>query len=219
MSYQQRNNLLWAVGITLALAFLFRFEPPVRNLVLLIGGGYCLVLLWPEIKRATSQPQRTVPERRPEPPKNDYAEIVFAMQVNDARMRAQPILDKLYQTETPQGADATRVLNLGPSLKELFSSNGAIVGRYSDMRIDRAEFKHYEPPIGQLMRFGVEKDNPRTRLIRLGQDADGNAILTRPGEDSVYVVRKSRAVADSYWLADYPSIYHWLLMEHPEDTR
>jgi len=44
----------------------------------------------------------------------------------------------------------------------------------------------------------------------------GNAILTRPGEDSVYVVRKSRAVADSYWLADYPSIYHWLLMEHPE---
>src|SRR5215831_1502402 len=139
MSYQQRNNLLWAAGITLALAFLFRYEPPVRNLILLIGGGYCLFLLWPEIRRATSQPQRTVPERRPEPPKNDYAEIVFAMQVNDARQRAKPILDKLYQIEPAQAEDASRVLNLGPSLRELFNSNGAISGRYSDMKIDRAE--------------------------------------------------------------------------------
>ena len=219
MSYQLRNNLLWAAGITIALAFLFRFEPPLRNLILLIGGGYCLVLLWPEIRHWTSQQQRTVPERRPEPIKNDYAEIVFAMLVNDARVRVQPILDKLYRIEPPVADDSSRIVNLGPSLKEFFKEHGAIISRYSDAKIDRAEFKNYEPPIGQLISFGVIKNKPETRLIQLGRDADGNPVVARQGEDTVYVVRRSRASSDNYWLADYPTIYHWLLMEHPEDKR
>src|SRR5690349_17301324 len=115
MSYSQRQNLFWAIGITLALAFLFRFEPPVRNLVLLIGGAYIVVLLWPEIKKSVSQPQKLAPERKHEPPKNDYAEIVFALMVNDARMRAQPILEKLYKFEPPAGDDESRIVHLGPS--------------------------------------------------------------------------------------------------------
>ena len=74
----------------------------------------------------------------------------------------------------------------------------------------------FDPPGPDVLRFNTESEKQGRPYLRIGTDLDGNPILVQPMEDTVYVLRRAASDPKRQYLASFPSIYHWLLIEHPD---
>lgn len=160
----------------------------------------------------------------PKPPVNDafgkryaaYAEEVSALSLQEARQRAEPILaNPRFWRSTPADDNASsRVRELGKSLCDLFTRFAVIEETYGGARLSREEIEAYEWRGRDVLPFGERSGPQNRRYFRIGSDPDGNPVVTRAGEEAVYVVYKPLTSGGKPWSASYASVYHWILIRY-----
>ena len=153
------------------------------------------------------------PPRPKAPPKDIYARKVMEMSLNDAKKKAEPLIATTYD---PVEGQPEPLADLGASLQELFARYPALKNRYGESGFGAIGMRPYDPPAKDVLRFNVDSEQSGRPYLRIGTDLDGNPILIQPMEDTVYVVRRGGSDPNRKYLASYPSIYHWLLIEHPD---
>lgn len=145
-----------------------------------------------------------------------YAEEVSALSLEEARQRAEPILaDSRFWRCTPADESTpSRVQELGKSLCDLFTRFAVIEETYGEARLSREEIASYEWRGRDVLPFGEKAEPHHHRYLRIGSDPDGNPVVTRAGEEAVYVVYKPLTSGGKPWSASYASVYHWILIRH-----
>jgi len=160
----------------------------------------------------------------PKLPRNDvlgkryaaYAEEISALSIEEARQRAEPILaDLRFWRCTPAQEDTVpQAQELGKSLCDLFARYAIIQEAFGEAYLSRAEIEPYEWPGRDLLPFGEKTEPQVRRYFRIGRDPDGNPVVTRAGDETVYVVYRPITSGGKPWTANYASVYHWILMRH-----
>jgi len=208
------TTIALVVGAILLFLTLGRSPAGARLIVLVLGAGAAAWLL---VRWRGARPREAAPRRREiEIPPNPWAERVAAMSLDEARRRAEPLLAARFQRVESAGTNGLEgwAAQLAPSLAGLFETAMEIRERDGGIRLTRAQIRPFELPGNRTLGFG--EDAGLKPYLQIGTDASGNPVLARPGEDAIYVLRRTQQTAARYWLADYPSVFHWLLIQHPE---
>lgn len=224
------SRYVWAivaVASILWLTSLSRTPAGARlSAAILLAGCVAGAAYWAARSRVVLLPRR--PTRGVKPVTDLYAERVAAMSVEEARERARRLLGERYSTETtpdpnPPGVpgqapadDGGWVDELHPTVRDLLLRHPLIRSAVGPEYVSLSDVKPFELPGNPVLAFGTHAAAAGGRYLRLGADADGDPLLARPGEQAVYVLRKSLSGQNRYWMSEYPSIFHWLLRQNPD---
>lgn len=184
--------------------------------VLIIVGVLAAFAYWKDISGwfKHSVNSRPAAPKVHQPSKMDkLAAEVFSLTLEDARKRAMPLIDKVYKIE--QARVSKQIERLGSSLQQLFAASPILKAKRGDAGLNGAEVKPYVWPGATAMAWGTQS-RPHDGYLQIGKDFSGCAIVAWPEEDEIHIVRRSPVAIEKCWLASYPSVYHWLLMEHPD---
>ena len=210
-----RNATVIIAGVIAGLALLLFLTRRGTPFIYLSGIVAAIVLLyaWDWAPRPAA---REVPARQPRPkapPKDIYTRKVMEMSLGEAKRKAEPLIATTYDAVD---GEPESLAELGPALQELFAKYPALKNRYGDSGFGAAGMRPFEPPARDVLRFNAETASSGRPYLRIGTDLDGNPILVQPMEDTVYILRRAGTDPSRKYLASYPSIYHWLLIEHPD---
>ena len=184
---------IYLAGIVAAIVFLYAYD-------------------WsPRPERKTLPP---APKRK-EPPKDIYTRKVMEMSLSEARAKAEPLIATTYDV-VEGSAEPESVAELGTALRELVAKYPGLKNRYGDSGFGAIGMKPFDPPAKDVLMFGGDAEKRGRPYLRIGTDLDGNPILVQPLDDTVFVVRAPSSDPKRQYLASFPSIYHWLLIEHPD---
>ncbi len=106
--------------------------------------------------------------------------------------------------------------DLAPSLRELFTRCGALYARYGGARLGGAAVARFDWQGVDVLGFGQSRAARPVRYRQIGIDIDENPLVVKPDEEPVYVVHRPESNPAKWWSSDYPSLYHWVLMQHFE---
>ncbi len=186
---------IYLAGIIAAIVFLYAYDWSPR----------------PARERQTLPP----PRKRKEPPKDIYTRKVMEMSLSEAKLKAEPLIATTY--DLVEGvAEPEHLAELGTALRELVAKYPGLKNRYGDSGFGAIGMRPYDPPAKDVLMFGGEGEKRGRPYLRIGTDLDGNPILVQPMDDTVFVVRAPSSDPKRHYLASFPSIYHWLLIEHPD---
>ncbi len=173
------------------------------------------------------QPREYAPVPAPAPRKPSEAELryaryrdeVAALSIEEARRRSESLLAEpvTWEVRKEEVADPDLTQDLAPSLRDLFARYGALHGRYGEARIGGEALGRFEWPGSNVLGFGRSGEARAARFRQIGVDFDGNPLVVKPGEESVYVVHRPESNPARWWCSEHPSVWHWLLMQNFSD--
>lgn len=127
--------------------------------------------------------------------------VVKSIPMPEAKARAEALFGQSKGFTLSAPSDKTPIPSLSPSIQEFFASHGEVTAEGGEVVISRQDIQPYEH---------------ERSFIWLGRDGEHTHLVTKPGEDAVYVladdVPKARQVED-----EFPSIYHYLLFVDERD--
>lgn len=168
-------------------------------------------------RRPTTPSPLATPEERARRQRYDaYAEEVAALSVEAARQRAEAILadGRYWRCTASHHAEVPRIRELSRSLGELFLRYAVIEDVSSEARLSREDIAPHNGGVGDVLTFGTEAAPDRQVYLRIGRDPDGNPLVVRAHEETVYVVHRPLVSGAKAWSTRYASVYHWILMRH-----
>lgn len=201
-----RFAFLIFVALVIGIAVAFVFERSINSRFLLIAAiaavvGYFIIKL---IFRKFLYSLDTTLDRVVGKAREEYARVI-SLSTEDARARLAPFLANtaIFQCTPSSGQTPDLFEQLGPLTQEFF-----------------AQYREVAGPFG--MRLSLDLLRPSTfghGLVQIGMDYGDAAIVTLPGQDTIYVADPAvdySAVASSDLLAVlekncYPTLYHFLL--------
>ncbi len=214
------RRLQWTlVGVGVLLLVLSAELPPRHRLMLLVVyGAACYGLYaWqtaPKPRVAAAPP----PPRDFEIPNEAELREIEALSHDDARSRVESRLANTEiwkRMEMPEDA-YRRMKALTPTQQTFFRAHGGLGAAFGGAKMGADEIRAFKWPAATLLPFGSES-NPQTGaqsqpFMRIGVDFDGNPILAKKDEETIYIVHGTRSSADKWWCANYPSLFHWILV-------
>ena len=214
------------IGIVVAALVLASMPPASGRLlfyVLIAVGGFLLFSRW----LVDSRERQPAPPQKPKPPTDEqkrwqaFRDEVEHLSMEEARGRVDVIMraGKLWE---PGEAAAENLVNLSQmpsSVESLLVSYGPLKSKYADAHIGGAEIERFVWPGADVLGFGESTKQKGVTYLKIGTDFDGNPIVTKPGQEMVYVVHRPESNPAKWWSADYGSINHWILMQSYEDGK
>jgi hypothetical protein len=139
---------------------------------------------------------------------------VTGLSVEQAKQRAETaLMNPRFWRCAPATGEAHRLeREFNRSLRDLFSRWSQVEEAGGALRISLAETASYTWPLHDALAFGADADRKK-RYLKIGSDSDGNPLVICPPEETLYVVYGTQSSTEKVWAADYPSIYHWLLIK------
>jgi hypothetical protein len=196
-----------------------------------IVGALAVIVNWSRIQRWFASMKRNAqveakrPSPRPQPVENRalqearlryeaYLKEVTGLSVEQAKQRAEAaLMNPRFWRCTPADGEANRLdREFNRSLQHLFSRWSLVEEAGGALRISLSETASYAWPLHRALAFGSDADR-KARYLKIGSDSDGNPLVICPPEETLYIVYGTQSSSEKIWAADYPSIYHWLLIK------
>jgi hypothetical protein len=213
------RRLMWTmVGVGVLLLVLSAELPPrLRLMVLAVYGAGFYSLYWWQTK-PPPRPSSPVPPKDFEIPHEAELREIENLTLEQALQQVESRLansDAWTRVEMPEEA-YRRMKPLTPAQQAFFRKHGGLSATYGLARLGAEQIRPFKWPSATLLPFGSES-TPRTGaqsqpFTQVGIDFDSNPILAKTGEETVYIVHGTRSSADKWWCANYPSLYHWILI-------
>lgn len=209
-----RNPTVTISAVIAAIALILFLTRRGSPFIYLVGIIAAIVLLYaydwaPRQDKVKVQP---LPKRKT-PPRDISMRKVLELSLTEARNKAEPLIATTYD---PVEGEPESTADLGPALRELFTRHPGLKNRYGSSGFGAIGMKPFVPPAQDVLRFNEDSAQKGRPYLRIGTDLDGSPILVQPMDDTIYIVRKTSADSNRRYLASFPSIYHWLLIEHPD---
>jgi hypothetical protein len=214
------RGLIILIGIIIAALVLANMPVATARLLvyILIGvGGFWLISRW----MADARERRPPPVPKPKPPTDaqkrwqDFRDEVEALSVDQARGRVDAIMRNgaIWEPGETATGDPIDLSKMPPSAESLFVSYGPLKAKYGDSRLGGVEIERFVWPGADVLGFGETGNQKGVVYLKIGVDFDGNPMVTKPGQETVFVVHRPESNPAKWWSADYPSICHWILMQ------
>jgi hypothetical protein len=140
---------------------------------------------------------------------------IASLPLDDARLKAEAGLANggVWQRAEAKPIDERELKQIPPSVKDVFESYGALHAITGDARLGGSEIERFVWPGPDVLGFGEPGSQKGVVYLKIGSDFDGNPIVVKPDQDIVFVIHRPESNPAKWWSADYPSIYHWLLLQ------
>ncbi len=184
--------------------------------MILGGAGYGISLL-----AAQARERRPAAQKPPPAPTEEVkrwhqrrAEIT-SLPLDEAKRRAEEALANggIWQNAEIKPINEHEIKQIPPSVAALFDSHGALQAMLGDARLGGSEIERFVWPGPDVLGFGETGSQKGVVYLKIGIDFDGNPIVVKPDQDTVFVVHRPESNPAKWWSADYPSIYHWMLLQ------
>ncbi len=191
--------------------------------VLIAGAGFWLISKW----MGESRDRRPAPPPKPIPPTDAqkrwqvFRDEVESLSAEQARGRVDAIMrnGSMWESGAAVAEGPVDLSKMPPSAEALFVSYAPFKSKYGDARLGGAEIERFVWPGADVLGFGETGNQKGVVYLKIGVDLDGNPIVTKPGQETVFVVHRPESNPAKWWSADYPSINHWILMQSYEDGK
>jgi hypothetical protein len=193
--------------------------------VLAVIVNWSRIQNWFQARAKSAQSEANRRSARPQPVENRalkqarlryeaYLKEVTSLSVEQAKQRAEAVLmNSRFWRCAPADGEAHRLeREFNRSLRDLFSRWSLVEEAGGTLRISLAATAAYDWPLHDALAFGADADRKK-RYLKIGSDSDGNPLVICPPEETLYVVYGTQSSSEKMWAADYPSIYHWLLVK------
>lgn len=213
------RRVLWTlIGVGFLLFVLTAELPPRPRLMLLVVyGAGCYGLYWwqtaPRPRMSFTPPQKDF-----EIPHEAELKTIEGLTVEEALQRAETRLastGEWSRLEMPEEA-YSRMKALTAMQQSFFRKHGGLKAGFGDARLGADLIRPFKWPSSTVLPFdagAVRQTGAQAQpFTQVGIDFDSNPILALRGEETVYIVHGTRSNADKWWCANYPSLYHWMLV-------
>ncbi len=166
-------------------------------------------------REENSPPRRSRESERALRRRQERRDALLALTVEEAAARALGQLNdaRLWRCGPPLEAEPP--FEPGPKTAELFSRYARVESARGMALLSLADAVPYTLPSTEVLSFGQSAEPART-YWRIGTDFSECPMLMSPQSDEVIVVRKLTTAGGRFYTIEYPSIYHWLLIQNDE---
>jgi uncharacterized membrane protein YuzA (DUF378 family) len=214
------RGLIILIGIVIAALVLANMPVASARLLvyILIGmGAVWLISHW----MADARERRAPPVAKPKPPTEaqkrwqEFRDEVEALSLEQARGRVDAIMRKgdIWEPGEPPVDGPIELSKMPPSAESLFVSYGPLKSKFGDAKLGGVDIERFVWPGADVLGFGESGVQKGVVYLKIGVDFDGNPMVTKPGQETVFVVHRPESNPAKWWSADYPSINHWILMQ------
>jgi len=168
--------------------------------------------------RRPAQPQATPEELALRERYRIRREQVMALGEAEARARAEEALrdGRVWRCAPARTAEYAHSGLLGPSLRAFLAEWDRIEDAFGGVRIRRDELALYRWPDLAGLSFSTAPAADEDRSVCIGTDRDGDPLVVRQGQERVTVVHGGRTGSREVWFSEFPSVFHFLLLQHSE---
>lgn len=143
---------------------------------------------------------------------------VLALSSSEALERVNAALGdaRYWRCVASDASDYDCAAFLSPSLRAFLGRWQSIEDAFGGLRIRRDELTLYTWPDLAGLSFSSEPDAVPGRSVCLGVDRDGDPLVVREARDLLTVVHGGKTGSRDVWFSEYPSLYHYLLLQHQD---
>lgn len=211
-----------AVIILVVIAFiLVAAESPAMGRLLvygliIAGAAYGATLLAAQVK------YRKPPVPKAPPPPTDEMkkwqrkrDEIASLPIEEARRRVAELMTNgsIWKPVEADSPGTLAAVQMPATVSELFEDHPALQAEHGDARLGGEEIGRFVWPGPDVLGFGESGGQRGVTYLKIGVDFDGNPIVVKPSQDTVFIVHRPESNPAKWWSADYPSIYHWLLFQ------